>query len=38
MIGAFFKGETVTLYWIKQNGRLIYTGFQKKKKGSATYL
>lgn len=32
MIGVFFKGETVTLYWIKQNGRLIYTGFQKKKK------
>lgn len=31
MIGVFFKGETVTLYWIKENSRLIYTGFQKKK-------
>lgn len=37
MIGGFFKGETVTLYWIKENSGLIYTGFQKKK-GSATYL
>lgn len=37
MIGGFLKGETVTLYWIKENSGLIYTGFQKKK-GSATYL